>query len=168
MIVAHFHYVLFAGTLLAVFGGVTYWFPKMFGRMLNEPLGKLHFLLTFIFLNGTFFPMHLLGARGFPRRYADPYHIQAFADLLPLNRFISICAICLVAAQLPFLINVVWSWCCGRRASENPWQANSLEWATASPPPHGNFAVTPVVYRGPYEYSHPQHAVDYWPQHEVV
>ena len=168
MIVAHFHYVLFAGTLLAVFGAVSYWFPKMSGRMFNEPLGKLHFVLTFILLNGTFCPMHLLGARGFPRRYADPYHIQAFADLLPLNRFISICAIGLAVAQVLFVLNVVWSLCWGRRATDNPWQSNTLEWATSSPPPHENFASTPRVYRGPYEYSYPQHAADYWPQHEVV
>ncbi len=164
MIVAHFHYVLFAGTLMAVFGAITYWFPKMFGRMMNDSLGKLHFALTFIFLNGTFFPMHFLGARGFPRRYADPYHIGAFADLLPLNRFITYCAFGMAAAQIVFIVNFAWSLVAGRRAAENPWQANTLEWSTASPPPHGNFATIPIVYRGPYEYSHPEHESDFLPQ----
>ena len=84
-IVAHFHYVLFAGTAMGVFGAIYFWFPKMFGRQMNESWGKLHFLLTFIFLNGVFFPMHILGMVGFPRRLADPYHYETFRHLLPLN-----------------------------------------------------------------------------------
>jgi cytochrome c oxidase subunit 1 len=164
MIVAHFHYVLFAGSVMAVFAAIHFWFPKMFGRLMSEPLGKLHFLLTFLFLNGTFFPMHLLGARGFPRRYADPYHIEAFADLLPLNRFITYCAFLLAAAQVLFVINFFWSLMSGTKAEENPWHANTLEWSTASPPPHGNFAYPPQVYRGPYEYSDPSQTADFSPQ----
>ena len=84
-IVAHFHYVLFAGTAMAVFGAIYFWFPKMFGRMMNEFWGKVHFFLTFIFLNGTFYTMHILGAVGFPRRLADPYHYETFRQLLPLE-----------------------------------------------------------------------------------
>jgi len=91
-IVAHFHYVLFAGTAMAVFGAIYFWFPKMFGRMMNDSWGKVHFLLTFIFLNCVFYPMHILGMVGFPRRYADPYHYETFRHLLPLNQFMSICA----------------------------------------------------------------------------
>jgi cytochrome c oxidase subunit 1 len=163
-IVAHFHYVLFAGSLLAVFAGLYYWWPKMFGRSLPEGLGKWHFALTFLFLNGTFFPMHLLGARGFPRRYADPYLAESFADLLPLNQFITCCALGLGAAQLLLVVAMLWSWWFGRPAPENPWQANTLEWVAASPPPHGNFATRPRVFRGPYEYSHPARGDDYWPQ----
>ena len=96
-IVAHFHYVLFAGTAMGVFGAIYFWFPKMFGRMMNEPWGKVHFFLTFIFLNGTFFPMHILGVVGFPRRLADPYHYQTFHHLQPLNQFMTCCAIGMVA-----------------------------------------------------------------------
>ncbi len=166
-IVAHFHYVLFGASLLGVMGAIYFWFPKMFGRTMSDSLGKLHFLLTFLFLNGTFFPMHFLGARGFPRRYADPYHFDEFANLLPLNQFITWCAIGMAAAQILFLINIVYGLTRGRSADRNPWHANSLEWSAPSPPPHGNFATTPVVYRGPYEYSHPDHDADYWPQDEA-
>ncbi len=154
-IVAHFHYVLFAGTIMGVFAAICFWFPKMFGRTMNEGLGKLHFLLTFIFLNGTFFPMHILGWRGFPRRYADPYHLEQFRDLLPLNRWITYCAFALAAAQLIFVFNFFWSMLAGRKASNNPWNATTLEWSTSSPPPHENFDVIPEVHRGAYEYSQP-------------
>ncbi len=163
-IVAHFHYVLFAGSIMAVFGGICYWFPKMFGRKMNETLGKLHFLLTFVLLNATFFPMHILGWRGFPRRYADPYHLEQFQDLLPLNQFITFAALALGASQLIFVVNFLYSLFAGPRAADNVWQANTLEWATASPPPHGNFFREPVVERGPYEYSDPRSLLDYQPQ----
>ncbi|MCA9224914.1 MAG: cbb3-type cytochrome c oxidase subunit I, partial [Planctomycetales bacterium] len=108
-IVAHFHYVLFGGTAMAVFGAIYFWFPKMFGRMMNEPLGKMHFLLTFVFLNGTFFTMHILGAVGFPRRLADPYDYQTFAHLLPMNRFMTWCAIGMVGSQILFAVNFFYS-----------------------------------------------------------
>lgn len=166
-IVAHFHYVLFGASLLGVMGAIYFWFPKMFGRTMSDGLGKLHFLLTFLFLNGTFFPMHFLGARGFPRRYADPYHFDEFANLLPLNQFITWCAIGMAGAQVLFLINILYGLTMGRRADRNPWHANTLEWSAPSPPPHGNFATTPTVYRGPYEYSHPEHDTDFWPQDEA-
>lgn len=163
-IVAHFHYVLFGSSLLAVFGAIHFWYPKMFGRMMHEGLGKLHFLLTFVLLNGTFFPMHFLGLRGFPRRYADPWQVESFRDLIPLNEFITWCAFGLGAAQCLFLLNFLFSLRFGRLAGENPWRANSLEWATTSPPPHGNFGEAPRVGRGPYEYSHPDRDGDFWPQ----
>ena len=92
-IVAHFHYVLFAGTAMGVFGAIYFWFPKMFGRMMNDNWGKVHFLLTFMFLNCVFYPMHILGMVGFPRRLADPYHYETFRHLLPLNQFMTWCAI---------------------------------------------------------------------------
>ena len=163
-IVAHFHYVLFAGTAMGVFGAIYFWFPKMFGRKMNEFWGKVHFLLTFIFLNGTFFPMHILGAAGFPRRYADPYHYPSFHHLQPLNQFMTWCAILMVAAQIPFAINFIWSMFFGEKVGRNPWHANSLEWAAPSPPGHGNFDFQPVVYRGPYEYGSPEVDTDYYPQ----
>ena len=102
---AHFHYVLFAGTAMGVFGGIYFWFPKMFGRMMNEFVGKWHFLLTFIFFNGTFFPMHFLGVVGIPRRLADPYHYATFHHLQPLNAFMTYCAIGMVSSQVIFAAN---------------------------------------------------------------
>jgi cytochrome c oxidase subunit 1 len=163
-IVAHFHYVLFAGTAMAVFGAIYFWFPKMFGRMMNEPLGKIHFFLTFIFLNGTFFTMHILGVVGFPRRLADPYHYETFRALLPMNQFMTICAIGMIAVQVIFAANFIGSMFFGKRVGRNPWGANSLEWTAPSPPGHGNFDFQPVVYRGPYEYGSPEVEEDFYPQ----
>jgi cytochrome c oxidase subunit 1 len=163
-VVAHIHYVLFGGSLFAIFAAITFWFPKMFGRMMNETLGKVHFALTFVFFNLVFFPMHRLGSNGMMRRISDPTqyeHLQAFQ---PTNRMISMWAFALFAAQLIFAFNFFWSLFRGKKAGPNPWRANTLEWSTPSPPPHGNFATTPVVYRGPYEYSSPESDEDYLPQ----
>ncbi|MFC1759400.1 cbb3-type cytochrome c oxidase subunit I, partial [Planctomycetota bacterium] len=154
-IVAHFHYVLFGGTAMAVFGAIYFWYPKMFGRKMNETLGKIHFFLTFIFLNGTFFTMHILGAVGFPRRLADPYHYETFRHLLPMNQFMTWCAIGMVATQVIFAWNFITSMFVGEKVGRNPWNANGLEWTAPSPPGHGNFDFQPIVYRGPYEYGHP-------------
>jgi cytochrome c oxidase subunit 1 len=163
-IVGHIHYVLFGGTAFAVFGGIYYWFPKMFGRMMNEFWGKVHFFLSFIFFNGTFFTMHILGAGGFPRRYADPYHFETFKHLLTLNQFMTVCALGMGAAQIIFAVNFFYSLFFGPRVGRNPWHANSLEWAAPSPPGHGNFDFQPIVYRGPYEYNNPESTEDYYPQ----
>jgi len=163
-IVAHFHYVLFAGTAMAVFGAIYFWFPKMFGRMMNDSWGKVHFTLTFILLNCVFFPMHVLGMVGFPRRLADPYHYETFRNLLPLNQFISYCAFALVACQIVFVINFFGSMFFGPRAGRNPWKSNGLEWQAPSPPGHGNFDFQPIIYRGPYEYGSPEVEEDYYPQ----
>jgi len=165
-IVAHFHYVLFGATLFGVFGAIQFWFPKMFGRKMSEGLGKLHFLLTFIGFNGTFFPMHLLGVAGFPRRYADPYLHPYLEHLLPLNQFMTISAIVMGFAQFILLYNFAKSMFSGERVGRNPWQANGLEWTAPSPPGHGNFDILPVVYRGPYEYSNPDepNGNDFWIQ----
>ena len=163
-IVAHFHYVLFAGTAMAVFGAIYYWFPKMFGRMMNETAGKIHFFFTFIFLNGTFYPMHILGAVGFPRRLADPYHYETFRPLLALNQFMTICAIGMVAVQIIFAANFILSIFFGKRVGRNPWGSNGLEWTAPSPPGHGNFDFQPIVYRGPYEYGSPEVDDDFYPQ----
>ena len=163
-IVAHFHYVLFSGTAMAVFGAIYFWFPKMFGRMMNENWGKVHFFLTFVFLNGTFFAMHILGAVGFPRRLADPYDYETFRQLQPMNQFITICAIGMVSSQVIFAANFIYSMFYGPRVGRNPWGANSLEWTAPSPPGHGNFDFQPVVYRGPYEYGSPEVDTDFYPQ----
>jgi cytochrome c oxidase subunit 1 len=138
----------------------------MFGRMMNDFWGKVHFALTFILLNCVFYPMHILGMRGFPRRLADPYHYETFKDLLPLNQFITICAIALVASQVIFVVNFFYSMFAGPIAGRNPWHANTLEWQAPSPPGHGNFDFQPIVYRGPYEYGSPEVSEHYYPQNQ--
>ena len=165
-IVAHFHYVLFAGTAMGVFAAIYFWFPKMFGRMMNESWGKVHFFFTFVFLNGTFFPMHILGVVGFPRRLADAYQYEVFHNLRPMNEFITWCAIGMVVAQAIFFVNFFASIFCGKKVGRNPWGANGLEWAAPSPPGHGNFDFQPIVYRGPYEYASPEVDTDFYPQTE--
>jgi cytochrome c oxidase subunit 1 len=167
-IVAHIHYVLFGGSLFAIFAAVFYWFPKMFGRMMNEPLGKLHFVLTFIFFNGTFFLMHIVGLHGHPRRIADwsAYPLLSGPGIVGMNRFMTYCAFGLGIAQIPFVINFFYSLVAGRKAGDNPWLANTLEWSTSSPPPYYNFAKIPKVYHAPYEYSIPDELTDYLPQTE--
>jgi cytochrome c oxidase subunit 1 len=167
-IVAHIHYVLFGGSLFALFGAITYWYPKMFGRMMNPSWGKVHFWLTFLFYNLTFFPMHQLGLQGHMRRIYDPTEYGFLQPLQPLNQFISIAAFLLFATQAIFALNFILSWFTGAKAEVNPWRDNALEWTVPSPPPHGNFAVTPTVYRGPYEYSSPESPDDYLPQHQKL
>jgi len=163
-IVAHIHYVVFGGSVFGIFAAIYYWFPKMFARMMHEPLGKVHFWLTLIFFNGTFFPMHILGVGGHMRRIYNPTQYEFMLPLQPINIFITVSAICLGLSQIPFVINFFWSLFGGRRAEQNPWQANTLEWVAPTPPPHGNFDRIPTVYRGPYEYSSPEVAEDYLPQ----
>jgi cytochrome c oxidase subunit 1 len=163
-IVAHIHYVVFGGSVFGIFAAIYYWFPKMFGRMMNETLGKIHFWPTFIAFNCTFFPMHILGVGGHMRRIYDPTQYTFLQPLQPMNEFITISAIALGVVQIPFAINFFWSLFAGQRAEINPWQANTLEWTAPSPPPHGNFAEIPTVYRGPYEYSSPEVTEDYLPQ----
>ena len=162
-IVAHFHYVV-AGIIFGMFAALYYWFPKLFGRMMNEPLGKLHFALTYIFFNGAFFPMHFLGVAGHMRRIYNPLQYEFLVDLQWWNVFITMSAFCLGVSQLIFLFNFVWSLFAGKKAEDNPWQANTLEWTAPSPPPHGNFETVPTVYRGPYEYSSPLVQEDWLPQ----
>jgi cytochrome c oxidase subunit I len=149
---------------MGVFGAIYFWYPKMFGRMMNERWGKVHFLLTFLFLNGTFFVMHILGVVGFPRRLADPYHYPTFHHLQWLNQFVTVCAIGMVSVQIIFAANFILSLFFGEPASRNPWHANGLEWQAPSPPGHGNFDFQPVVYRGPYEYGSPEVDTDHYPQ----
>ncbi len=164
-IVAHIHYVVFGGSIFGIFAGIYFWFPKMYGRMMNESLGKLHFWLTLIAFNVTFFPMHILGVGGHMRRIYNPTQYEFLTDLQPINVIITIGAISLGAAQLVFAFNFLYSIFAGRHASRNPWQANTLEWEAPTPPPHGNFpGPLPTVYRGPYEYSSPLVSEDYLPQ----
>ena len=163
-VVAHFHFTLFSATFFAGFAGLYFWFPKMFGRMMNETLGKIHFWLTFVFFNAVFIPMHFVGLGGMMRRIANPMQYEFLQPLQPINIFITIASILLLLSQIPFVINFFWSLFRGRVAERNPWQANTLEWTTSSPPPHGNFERVPVVYRSPYEYSSPEVVEDWLPQ----
>jgi cytochrome c oxidase subunit I len=163
-IVAHIHYVVFGGSVFGIFAAIYYWFPKMFGRMMNDMLGKIHFWGTFIFFNCTFFPMHILGVGGHMRRIYNPLQYEFLQPLQPINIFITVSAILLGLSQIPFVINFFWSLFGGRRAERNPWQANTLEWVAPTPTPHGNFDAIPTVYRGPYEYSSPEVQEDYLPQ----
>lgn len=165
-IVAHIHYVLFGGSMFAVFAGIYFWFPKMFGRMMNEKLGIFHFIITFIAFNCTFFPMHILGVGGMMRRIYDTTQYTHLAHFQPINVFITISSFALGVGQIPFVFNFLTSIFWGKKADRNPWEANTLEWTTASPPPHGNFETVPVVYRGPYEYSSPESKLDWLPQNK--
>jgi cytochrome c oxidase subunit 1 len=132
--------------------------------MMNSTLGKIHFWLTFLFYNLTFFPMHNLGIGGHMRRIYDPSQYEFLQPLAPLNKFITVSALLLLTVQIPFVVNFIMSWFKGEKAAENPWEANGLEWTVPSPPPHGNFANVPTVYRGPYEYSSPLVEEDFLPQ----
>jgi cytochrome c oxidase subunit I len=162
-IVAHFHYVV-AGIVFALFAAIYYWFPKMFGRMMNDRLGKIHFVLTYIFFNGAFFPMHFLGVGGHMRRIYNPMQYEFLMSMQHWNVFITVSALLLGAAQIFFMWNFFASLFAGKKAEKNPWQANTLEWSAPTPPPHGNFEVQPVVYRGAYEYSSPEVEEDWLPQ----
>jgi cytochrome c oxidase subunit I len=163
-IVAHLHYVLFASSLFGIFAGIYFWFPKMFGRMMNETLGKVHFAGSFIAANCVFFPMHILGTAGLRRRIPDITASVLEAPLLDINRFMSISALVLGAIQLIFIVNFFWSLFRGPVAGRNPWGSNSLEWSAPSPPPHGNFDIPPVAYRGAYMYGHFDGHGDHLPQ----
>ncbi len=165
-IVGHIHYVLFGGSMFAIFAAMSYWFPKMFGRMMNERLGKIHFFLTFVFFNLTFHLMHIVGMHGHPRRIADPtvYEFLRGSGVIGMNQFMTICSFLLGAAQLVLMANFFWSLAFGPRAAANPWRANTLEWETSSPPAHYNFARIPVVHHSPYEYSLPGADDDFLPQ----
>jgi cytochrome c oxidase subunit I len=146
-IVAHMHYVLFGGSVFGIYSAIYHWFPKMTGRMLNEPLGITHFVLTLVGMNLTFLPMHFLGLQGMNRRIAlyDP-------QFQPLNELCTIGAYLMAVSVLPFLVNVVWSWSKGEPAGDNPWNALTMEWQTSSPPAIENFEVLPVLTWGPYDY----------------
>ncbi len=146
-VVGHFHYVLFGGSALALFSGLYHWFPKMTGKMVNEPLGRLHFALTFIGLNLTFMPMHELGLLGMNRRIAlyDP-QFQSLNQLSTLGAYI------MAVSTVPLVINVFWSLWKGEDAGRNPWRALTLEWQTSSPPIIENFEEEPILWSGPYDF----------------
>jgi cytochrome c oxidase subunit 1 len=161
-VVGHFHMIMGVAAIFGMFAGTFYWFPKMFGRMMNETLGKIHFYLTFIGVYAIFTPMHFLGIAGNPRRYADFTNFEFMGKLMPVHTFMTWAAILTAAAQIIFVVNLVWSMKKGKKAPVNPWEATTLEWTVPSPPPFDNFAGKhPVVNHGPYEYSVPGAPKDY-------
>src|ERR1022692_3347279 len=159
---AHFHLIMGVAAIFGIFGATYYWFPKMFGRMMNESLARWHFWISFIGTYAIFMPMHYLGMAGHPRRYSQGTELAYLKPLLPLQKFITYAAMITIAGQLIFLWNFLWSLRNGKKATDNPWEATTLEWTTATPPPHDNFGGhTPVVNNGPYEYSVPGAPRDY-------
>ena len=163
-VVGHFHMVMGVAAIFGMFAGTFFWFPKMFGRMMSETLGKIHFWLTFIGVYCIFMPMHYLGIAGNIRRYSRFTEV-AFLNtphILNVHEFMSIAAFITGAAQLIFLFNLFWSMFKGEKATQNPWEATSLEWTVSSPPPFDNFGGRhPVINHGPYEYGVPRAAKDY-------
>jgi cytochrome c oxidase subunit 1 len=161
-VVGHFHLIMGVAAIFGIFAATYYWFPKMFGRMMSEPMGKLHFWITFIGTYAIFMPMHYLGMAGHPRRYSQLTEVAYLHPLIPVQRFMTYAAFITIGAQLIFVFNLFWSMYKGAKASDNPWDATTLEWSTATPPPHDNFGGhTPVVHNGPYEYGVPGAARDF-------
>ncbi|MCB1089984.1 MAG: cbb3-type cytochrome c oxidase subunit I, partial [Verrucomicrobiae bacterium] len=194
-VIGHFHYVVAPGSVFALFAGVYHWFPKHTGRMMSEKLGQWHFWPSLIFMNGIFMPMFFQGMAGFHRRAFDggrayeQISSQLFmpgdsffgglfnfffgraagtdVHMIDLNLIMSASAWLLALAQIPFIINIFLSVVKGKKVtSDNPWHATTLEWATPTPPPHGNFLTEPVAYRSAYEYSVPGAKEDFLPQFE--
>jgi len=165
-VVAHFHLVMAIAPLFAAYGGLYFWFPKMFGRMMNETLGKIHFWASFVGVYCVFFPMHVLGIGGQMRRIYDPLNYEFLQPQQVLNVFISVSAFFLAAAQILFLVNFFSSIWAGKRVLvNNPWQATTLEWETPCPTGHGNFGPElPVVHRWAFDYSAPGAKEDFVPQ----
>jgi len=168
-VIGHFHYVVAPGTLFGLFAGIYYWYPKATGRHMNKFLGHLHFWPTLICMNGIFLPMFVQGMAGFHRRWYDggaESFAQTTSEYIGLNQVMSVFAFLMAIAQVPFVINFFWSIKNGKKIkNDNPWDATTLEWATPTPPPHGNFLSEPVVYRNPYEYSVPGMEADFLPSH---
>src|SRR5213083_2650018 len=161
-VTAHFHLVMGVASIFGMFAATYFWFPKMFGRMMNERLGQIHFFITLAGTYAIFMPMHYLGLAGQTRRYSQFTEVAYQTKLIPLQTFMTYAAFVTIGVQLVFLFNLFWSMFKGPKASDNPWEATTLEWTTATPPPHDNFGGhTPVVYHGPYEYGVPGAAKDY-------
>jgi cytochrome c oxidase subunit 1 len=167
-VLAHFHYTFYPIAIIGSFAGIAYWFPKMFGRMMNDSLGKIHFWITIVSFNVTFIPLFILGAAGQHRRIFDYTNFPELAApwMQDLRVLATGALLVMLGAQVIFIYNFFHSLFRGEKAGRNPWKANTLEWTAESPPPHGNWQELPMVYRGPYEYSVPGRDEDYWPQNE--
>ncbi len=165
-VVAHFHLVMGSAAFFGMIAGIYHWFPKMFGRMMDEKLGYIHFWLSFVGIYLVFFPLHYTGIAGFPRRYYSFTGFEFTQKFTDLNTFVSVAAILTFAAQFIFIFNFFYSIFKGRKAPLNPWNANTLEWTTPINPGHGNWpGEIPTVYRWPYDYSKPGAEEDFIPQH---
>jgi cytochrome c oxidase subunit 1 len=181
-VIAHFHYVVAPGTIFGLMAGIYYWYPKATGRFMNEFWGRVHFVLSFVFMNLVFAPMFIQGLAGMLRRMSDGGATYSMANpgnvgvegalsdfIIHLNKDVSRAAWMLGLAQIPFIINFFWSLKHGKKVeSDNPWGATTLEWQTPTPPPHGNFEKEPEVHRGPYDYSVPGAKKDFTPQTEPI
>ena len=168
-VIGHFHYVVAPGTIFALFAGIYYWFPKLTGRKMNEVLGRIHFFGSFVCMNAIFMPMFIVGLAGVSRRLWDGGAQYAHAQpVLHWNEFMSHGAWALGVFQLFFIVNLFWSIRKGKKVEENYWHATTLEWATPTPPPHGNFTIVPEVFRPPYEYSVPGAKKDFTPQNQPM
>jgi len=154
-VVGHFHYTMAASVLLGGFAATYFWFPKMFGRMMNEFWGKVHFWLTMLGLNGVFMGMMIVGHAGMHRRIYNPFVYEFLQRLIPLNQFITISALLMGAAQIIFVVNFIHALIKGPKASQNPWNVGTLEWTIPTPAPHYNFKEIPVVKCGPHEFGNP-------------
>ena len=164
-VVAHFHIVMGFSAVNAMFAGVYHWFPKMYGRMMNQKLGIIHFWATLISGYGVFFPMHFLGLAGVPRRYYTNSEFPLFDTFIDMNVLMTVFAIIASLAQFIFFFNFFYSMKRGPKAPQNPWRANSLEWTTPVEHIHGNWpGELPVVHRWAYDYSKPGKAEDFVPQ----
>jgi cytochrome c oxidase subunit 1 len=164
-IVAHFHLVMGSAAICGMLAGVYHWFPKMFGRMMDDKLGYLHFWMTFIGAYLVFFPMHFMGLDGVPRRYYAFTEFEFMQEWLTVNKFVTWAAIFAALGQLAFLYNFFNSIFNGKKATQNPWKSNTLEWTTPVERLHGNWpGAIPSVYRWPYDYSKPGHIDDFIPQ----
>lgn len=167
-VVAHFHLVMGSAAIFGMFAGIYHWFPRMYGRMMNNTLGYFHFWITFITAYLVFFPMHFMGLAGVPRRYYQFTLVEDFNIWMDVNKLITVSAIVAGFAQLLFLYNFFVSIFRGKKAEQNPWQSNTLEWTSPMDVRlHGNWPhELPTVYRGPYEYSRPDRESDFFPQNE--
>lgn len=164
-VVAHFHLVMGSAAIFGMLSGVYHWYPKMFGRMMNEKLGYLHFWMTFIGAYLVFFPMHFMGVDGVPRRYYAFTEFPFMEKWFSVNELITWAAIIAGIAQLAFVWNFFYSIRYGKKAEQNPWKSNTLEWTTPVEHIHGNWpGEIPTVHRWPYDYSKPGHHEDYIPQ----
>jgi len=161
-VIAHFHLIMGVASIFGIFAATYYWFPKMFGRMMNDRLAKLHFWISFVGTYACSLPVQYSGMAAGLRRYSQSTDVAYMHSLLPLQKFITFAAFVTIAGQFIFLFNLFWSMKAGKKATDNPWEATTLEWTTATPPPHDNFGGhTPVVHNGPYEYSVPGAPRDY-------
>ncbi|MEB3801051.1 cbb3-type cytochrome c oxidase subunit I [Flavobacterium columnare] len=164
-VVAHFHLVMGISALYGFFAGVYHWFPRMFGRMMNKTLGYIHFWITAVCAYGVFYPMHFIGMAGLPRRYYTNSNFPLFDDLADVNVLITVFALVGAAFQLIFMWNFFYSIFFGKKAEQNPWKSNTLEWTAPVEHVHGNWpGELPTVHRWAYDYSKPGHEEDFVPQ----